>query len=185
MEMTRQEKAAHGLSYNAIAFPASSLAYDSITYNFAAGQWSTTLNNTLQRNGSITHSNKDLILPGLGLQIPSFADFELNCIYEPFLKVHRGSGDAASLDLQRKERFTYNDDSIVLRTASFGWSQGKLDVCAQRESIVADDGAVLQQGLGDDLPIVVGLISTLRYDGFMQKTRKLCGSLGVQRYSDD
>ncbi|KAI9700327.1 MAG: hypothetical protein M1836_002342 [Candelina mexicana] len=183
-EMTQSEKSAHGLSYNAPAFLASNFAYDTIAYDFVNGHWSTTLDGTLQRNGSFVHSYKDLILPELGLQIPDFADFERNCIYEPFVKVHRGSGDATELDRQRGEKFTHNNDDIVLRTASFGWSQGALNICAQKESTVSENGVILRKGLGDDLPVVAGLIATLRYDGFMRKTRRLCGSWGVQKVSD-
>lgn len=163
----------------------SNLPYDRIAYDSTNGFWSTSLNETTHRTGHLIHSGLDLILPELGLQIPSFNDFERSCIYEPFVKVHRGSGDAAELNRQRNEKFTHNDDSVVLRTASYGLVLAKTDMCAQRRSTIGKGGVGGRQGLGDDLQIVAGLISSLRYFGYMEGTRKLCANFGLRRSKDD
>ena len=61
-----------------------------------------------------------LVFPSLGLQVPTFADFERSCKYEPYLKVHRGSDDVTEIERQGNEKYKYDSGDVVLRTASFG-----------------------------------------------------------------
>ena len=110
----------------------------------------------------------------MGLQIPNFADFERSCKYELYLKVHRGSGDVTEIERQGNERYKYDGGDVVLRTASFGLTQGQLEMCARRRDVVDKNGEIVLQVLGDKLPVVIGLIASYRHEDWSQGKRKGC-----------
>ncbi len=115
-----------------------------------------------------------LILRDLGLRAPNFADFSSSCEYEPYLKMHRGNGSLAELEQQGREEYRYDGGDVVLRTASFGATQGKLKMCARWRDVLVKYGNVVLEGLGSRLPVVAGLIASYRYDGVRQEKRKGC-----------
>jgi hypothetical protein len=115
-----------------------------------------------------------LILRDLGLQVPNFADFSSSCEYEPYLKMHRGNGSLAELEQQGREEYRFDGGDLVLRTASFGATQGKLEMCARRGDVLIKYGNVVLEGLGSKLPVVARLIASYRYNGVRQEKRKGC-----------
>ena len=143
-----------------------------ILYDNVLGTWSTQVSSQRQYNGTFT-SDRHLILPALGLQVPDFVDFARNCKYEPFLKMYRGSGTLSEIEKQAKESYRYDGGDVVLRTAAFGLKQRKLEICARRRDIVTDKGVVLE-GLGDKLPVVAGLLASVRYEGWKTGRRSDC-----------
>ena len=144
-----------------------------VIYDWEATSWTTQIGQQVHENGTFL-IGEHLIFPSLGLQVPNFADFERSCKYEPYLKVHRGSGDVTELQSQAKEKYKYDGGDIVLRTASFGLTQGPLEMCARRRDVVDERGEVVLQGLGDKLPVVAGLIASYRHEEWSLGKRKGC-----------
>lgn len=79
--------------------------------------------------------------------------------------MHCGSGSLAELDRLAKEKYREDDGDVVLRTATLGHTQGKLEVCARWKDVVDKDGTVLLQSLGEKLPVVAGFLASCRYEG--------------------
>ena len=170
--------------------------YYHVLYDWTHHFWNTRIGRQTHTDGRFVSLGKHLILPSLGLRIPNYADFEASCKLEPFLKIHRSNADRAfikdlfgmnrtqtkslyretklSLDQLGQER--YRDDkhgTVVLRTVAPGISQDALEVCAQRRDVVKD-GKVVLQGLGESLPVVVGLLASTRYSGWDAGARGSC-----------
>lgn len=90
-----------------------------VLYDWENTTWAAQIAQKFHENGTFL-IGEHLVFPSLGLQIPNFADFERSCKYEPYLKVHRGSGDVAEIERQGNEKYRYDGGDIVLRRASFG-----------------------------------------------------------------
>ena len=88
--------------------------------------------------------------------------------------MHRGNGSNAELQRQGKERYRYDGGDVVLRTALFGLTQGKLEMCAWRRDMLDKNGNVILKGLGDELPVVAGLVISHRYQMWSRGERKGC-----------
>ena len=144
-----------------------------VIYDWEATSWTTQIGERVHENGTFL-IGEHLIFPSLGLQVPNFADFERSCKYEPYLKVHRGSGDVTELESQAKEKYKYDGGDIVLRTAAFGLTQGQLEMCARRRDVVDERGNVVLQGLGNKLPVFAGLITSYRHEEWSLGNRKGC-----------
>lgn len=167
-----------------------------VLYDWPRQAWSTEIGRQTHTDGGFVSLGKHLILPSLGLRIPNYADFEASCKLEPFLKMHRTRADhafiqdilgmnetqreslyrrtTASLDELGRER--YRDDkhgTVVLRTVAPGATQNELEVCARRRDVVKD-GEVVLDGLGESLPVVVGLLASARYRGWKAGVRGSC-----------
>lgn len=135
-----------------------------VIYNSILNTWSTQVDTQPQYNGTFV-SDQHLIFPSLGLQVPNFIDFAKSCKYEPFLKMHRGTGALAEIEKQGNESYRHDGGDVVLRTVAFGIKQRKLEICARRRDVVTDKGVVLK-GLGDKLPVVAGFLASVRYEGW-------------------
>lgn len=167
-----------------------------VLYDWTDNFWNTKIGRQTHTDGNFISVGKHLILPSLGLRIPNFADFEASCKLEPFLKVHRSSADRAYIKdtfgmnltqmesligetkaaLDRLGRERYRDDvhgTVILRTVAPGVIQDALEVCAQRRDVVKD-GKVVLEGLGESLPVVVGLLASTRYSGWEAEKRGSC-----------
>ncbi len=142
-----------------------------VIYDSVRNTWSSQVDSQPQYNGTFT-SDQHLIFPSLGLQVPNFIDFAKSCKYEPFLKMHRGTGTLAELEKQRKESYRYDSPDVVLRTVAFGIKQRKLEICARRRDVVTDKGVL--KGLGDKLPVVVGFLASVRYEGWKYGRQGVC-----------
>ncbi|KAI9677394.1 MAG: Transcriptional repressor NF-X1 [Caeruleum heppii] len=149
--------------------------FSALDFDLAAQTWSTSLHDTPLHNGTFL-LRPHLILPELGLQAPDFgALFLKDCVFDPYVKVHRGIHTPAELLAQAHQRFTHNDDAVVVRTAAFGWSADILQVCAKRQGSLRGDGEgegetdMLDAGL-----VVAGLIAVLRIEGQKDGWRELC-----------
>ena len=86
----------------------------------------------------------------------------------------RGDGSIEQLEQQGNKTFTDNGGDLVLRTAAFGIEQGALQICAQRRDRMGVHGEVVLKGLGADLPVVVGMLAGLRYNGWKAGRRGDC-----------
>lgn len=167
-----------------------------VVYDWTHWVWNTKIGRQIHTDGSFVSVGKHLILPSLGLRIPNFEHFRTSCKLEPFLKIHRTDADRAfvadvfglnqtqtealyretSAALDRLGRERYRDDghgTVVLRTVAPGMVQDALELCAQRRDVVKD-GKVVLQGLGESLPVVVGLLASARYRGWEAGTRGSC-----------
>lgn len=142
-------------------------------YGFENSTWATHIDQIDHEQGKI-ELGKHLIFPSLGLQVPNYADFAHSCKYEPYLKMHRGNGSLAELEHQGKEKYRYDGGDVVLRTASFGPTQGKLEMCARRRDVLDKNGDVVLKGLGDKLPVVAGMVMSHRYQAWSRGERKGC-----------
>ncbi len=134
-----------------------------VIYDNVRNTWATQIGAQPQYNGTFT-SQQHLIFPSLGLQVPNFFDYARTCKLEPFLKMHRGTGALAEIERQGKESYRYDGGDVVLRTVAFGIKQRKLEICARRRDVVTSQGIILK-GLGDKLPVVAGLLASVRYLG--------------------
>ena len=144
-----------------------------VLYDWENTTWTTQIAQKFHENGTFL-IGEHFVFPSLGLQIPNFADFGRSCKYEPYLKVHRGSGDVTEIERQGNEKYKYDSGDVVLRTASFGPTQGQLEMCARRRDVVDKNGEIVLQGLGDKLPVVAGLIASYRHEDWSQGKRKGC-----------
>ena len=172
-----------GVPYNSYRFPIKagkddviiheSPGYYRVIYNWHDGIWTEEVAGTTSRTGSF-NENQHLYLPFLNLQVPNFADYAHHCVYEPFLKMYRGDGSTEQLEQQGNRTFADQGRDLVLRTAAFGIEQGELQICAQRRDKVGVHGEVVLEGLGADLPLVVGLLASLRYNGWKAGKRGDC-----------
>ncbi len=143
-----------------------------VIYDNVLNEWLTQVDSKPQYNGTFT-SDQHLIFPSLGLQVPNFADFAKSCKYEPFLKMHRGTGAPSEIEIQGKESYRYDGGDVVLRTVALGIKQRRLEICARRRDVVTDMGVVLK-GLGDKLPVVAGFLASVRYEGWKHGRQGSC-----------
>ena len=88
--------------------------------------------------------------------------------------MHRGSGDLTGIERQGFEKYKYDGGDVVMRTAFFGLTQVKLGICARWRDVVDKKGDVVLKKLGDELPVVAGLIASHRYEGWLEGKRKGC-----------
>jgi hypothetical protein len=134
-------------------------------------------NGTFTRSGSWTQTNTStphLLLPELGLRIPDYNNFGRACEYEPFMKVHREYGKLSRLARDYRDEWSpRNEASVVLRTASFGFGQGHLEVCAKRKDYYHEGVPYPGMGAADAL-VVTGIIAATRLRGQLDETRPLC-----------
>ena len=172
-----------GLPYQSYRFPIKaskddksiyeSPGYYRVVYNWRDSTWTQETAGATSRNGSFTE-NQHLCFPSLDLQVPNFADYAQHCVYEPFLRMYRGDGSIEQLEEQGNRTFPDKGGDMVLRTVAFGIEQGALQICAQRRDRLGVHGEVVLKGLGADLPVVVGLLASLRYNGWKAGTRGDC-----------
>ena len=143
-----------------------------VVYDNVHNTWSSQVGAQPQYNGTFT-SQQHLIFPSLGLQVPNFFDYARTCKLEPFLKMHRGTGALAEIEMQGKESYRHDGGDVVLRSVAYGIKQRKLEICARRRDIVTDQGVVLK-GLGDKLPVVAGFLANMRYLGSANGRQENC-----------
>ena len=146
--------------------------YYRVLYNWQESTWTTEIAGIKHENGSFLEG-QHLHLSPLDLQVPNVADYADNCLYEPFLRMYRGNGSVEQLEKQGN-RTARDNGGVVLRTAAFGIEQGELQMCAQRRDILSENGEIVLKGLGPTLPVVVGMLASLRYNGWKAGARGDC-----------
>lgn len=149
-----------------------SLGYYRVVYDWQKSTWTTEIAGFKHKTGSF-QEGQHLYLPSLDLQIPNVADYADNCHYEPFLRMFRGNSSIGQLENQGNRTFR-NNRGVVLRTAAFGIEQGELQMCAQRRDVLTENGELVLKGLGPNLPVVVGMLASLRYNGWKAGKRGDC-----------
>lgn len=109
-----------------------------------------------------TMLNHTLKIPELDLYIPHWYEFTQSSAYEPFLKFHRTSymTDGEKQNLVDSKWTKNNDETVLMRTASFGHGKAHPSVCI-RNADWREDGKVVK-GLGDDMLVPLGLLQVYR-----------------------
>ncbi len=112
-----------------------SVGFYCVIYDRASENWTSQVDSQRQDSGKF-------IFGSLGLQVPNSVDFS-RCKFEPFLKMYRGIGSYEELEKQGGKNYRSNE-GVVLRTAAFGITQRKLEICARRKDVITDKGVVLK-----------------------------------------
>lgn len=139
-------------------------SFPSNAVNLIAANTNTT--ETLLKNGTwntVNHVNPHLYLPELQLQMPRMYDILRVCEYEPFLKVFRTDNMTAKeiTEQSNKDWTTGSEANVVMRTASFGFGQHELQVCARKRDYLVE-GNISRSGLGDDMIVPLALLAVSR-----------------------
>lgn len=154
---------------------------------YLAGQYSSDSNKTVpefQLNpeemvasgtfSNVTAAHKHMDMPELGLRIANMHDFIDACNQEPFLRIYR----ASNLTHSSAGNETWSDkadESIAMRTASFGHGRQRLDMCLREEQEVEIDGKTVTT-VADDLAVPFAIIVAHRLNIWETGSRKItCG----------
>lgn len=107
--------------------------------------------------------NPHAVFEGIPYQIPYFYNFTLDCIFEPFVKIHRTANlSEAERKIQAEQWWSKESDStVVARTASFGYGQGELDLCVKMDDYETDGH--VYPGMGEnDMLVPLGIMAAYR-----------------------
>ncbi|TAQ91398.1 hypothetical protein B7494_g352 [Chlorociboria aeruginascens] len=112
----------------------------------------------------ISPDNPHMTIPELDLVISNMHPFLYGCGQQPFLRVFNVAGKARDEGIKMASKLWTNkyDESIVMRTASFGHGSQRLDMCVKEGNIRDGSGEQNVEGMHDDLLIPMALISAAR-----------------------
>jgi len=120
------------------------------------------------KNGSwsaTSFSNRHVLFPELGLQIPNLYFFLRDCKYQPFMTVLRTDNmTEQQIKEQSDEKWSpKSSPNVVMRTASFGRGGTRnLEVCARNVDAHVDGEQ--RTRLDDDLLVPLGLMAIIRME---------------------
>jgi hypothetical protein len=134
-------------------------------------------NGTLGLTGRFFEVGDDLLAPELGLYIPDWARVRRYSVYDAFVRIFgvRGipSDNSTALPASLSDVFSAyksqdfrSNNGVVARIASFADKQNIVEMCALRRNSTElgtkGDMGVARAGLGDLVPVLVGLVQGMR-----------------------
>ena len=146
------------------------LNYSIISYNWTANTWTTQApDGSTVGTGTFYELDDDFYAPELGIYVPNWTRHKRSNVYDAYMRVfalpaeptqNRGQAE----DFKRQNfRSNYG---VVARVASFATKKNTVEMCALRrngDEVKGGPGlAGGRMGLGDNLPVLVGLIQGMR-----------------------
>lgn len=134
-------------------------------------------NGTVGLTGRFFEVGDDLLAPELGLYIPDWVRVKRNSVYDAFVRIFGVTGIPSdnstvlpaslgdTLSAYKSQDFRSNN-GVVARIASFADKKNVVEMCALRRNSTElgtkGDTGVVRAGLGDLVPVLVGLMQGMR-----------------------
>jgi hypothetical protein len=115
------------------------------------------------RNGTFGNVSDHMQIPELGLGIQNLRQFLKRCDNEPFLRVFDTSkckNKAELAQLMGRDWHDKNQEEVLMRTASFGHSHQRLDMCMKETGV--SSGPLAWSVMQEELLVPFTIISALR-----------------------
>jgi hypothetical protein len=148
-------------------------------------------NGTIGLTGRFFEVGDDLLAPELGLYIPDWARVKRNNVYDAFVRIFGVTGIPSdnstvlpaslsdTLSAYKYQDFRSNN-GVVARIASFADKKNTVEMCALRRNSTElgtkGDRGVARAGLGDLVPVLVGLIQGMRENEWKAGRRQVKGT---------
>ena len=121
---------------------------------------------TVIKNGTFENPTDDIhmTIPELDLWVANMWDFTGSCNHEPFLRVFNMHNKTLpeKQSIANSKWTNKNDDSVVMRTTSFGHGRQRLDMCVRQGNIDGLGSAMTQQHVPEDLLVPFAIIAVTR-----------------------